>query len=286
MNNIEIKRIINDYNLSPSSLNGQNFLVDEMVLQTIIEAAEIKAGENILEIGPGLGVLTAELLRAGAKVLAVEKDRQIFSYLKKRFKGEVNLTLINDDILRLDKYPSPYRIVANIPYSITAKIIRKFTADETNKPKSLLIMVQKEVGERVCAQPRKLNLLAICAQLYGQPSIVAIVPAKAFYPAPKVDSCLLLIACPPPARRSGGVWRDNIKAKTPHRISDLSKFWRVLHIGFSSPRKQLHNNLSAGLMVENSAIKAAFAELGISEKARAQELTIEQWVELTAALPK
>lgn len=265
-----IKAIINDYNIQPSVFNGQNFLVDAMVLQTLIEAADIKNGENILEIGPGLGVLTAELLRAGAKVLAVEKDRQIFFYLKKRFKGEANLTLVNENILEFKNYPQPYRIVANIPYSITAKIIRKFTADEVNKPKSLLIMVQKEVGERVCAQPGKLNLLAICAQLYGQPSIVATVPARAFYPVPKVDSCLLLIS--------------NIKAKTPHRIRDLTKFWRVLHIGFSSPRKQLHNNLASGLMIENSVIKAAFRELGISEKARPQELSIAEWIKLTDKL--
>lgn len=271
-NNKNIKSIIADYNIQPSVLNGQNFLVDAMVLQTIMEAADIKAGENILEIGPGLGVLTSKLLDAGANVLAVEKDRQIFFYLKKRFNGKTNLTLVNDDILKFNNYSVPYRIVANIPYSITAKIIKKFTADEVKKPKSLLIMVQKEVGERVCAQPGKLNLLAICAQLYGEPSIIALVPAKAFYPAPKVDSCLLLI--------------DDIKAETPHRIHDLAQFWRVLRIGFSSPRKQLHNNLASGLKADSATIKQVFQDLKISEKARAQELSIAQWAELAAAVDK
>ncbi|MEK7164552.1 MAG: 16S rRNA (adenine(1518)-N(6)/adenine(1519)-N(6))-dimethyltransferase RsmA [Patescibacteria group bacterium] len=267
-----IKEIINDYGLSPSSLNGQNFLVDAMVLQTIIEAAAIKPGENILEIGPGLGVLTAELLMAGAKVMAVEKDRRIFFYLKKRFKGEDALVLVNDDIIKFEDYPQPYRIVANIPYSLTAKIIKKFTSDAVAKPGSMLVMVQKEVGERVCAQPGRLNLLAICAQLYGEPSIVATVPAKAFYPAPKVDSCLLLI--------------DNIQAKTPHRIPDLPKFWRVLHIGFSSPRKQLHNNLMAGLKLSTVEVKELLSSLKINIQARAQELSIGQWVKLSEILSK
>lgn len=272
MNIAEIKKIINDYGLSPSSLNGQNFLIDELVLQTIVETAAIKPGDNILEIGPGLGGLTAALLAAGAKVTAVEKDRQLFAYLKKYFKGEDNLILANEDILKFKVPSEPYRIVANIPYSITAKIIKKFTADATNKPGSMLIMVQKEVGERVAAQPGKLNLLAICAQLYGQVSIIATVPARSFYPAPKVDSCLLLI--------------DKIKAKTPYPIRDLAQFWWVLRVGFAAPRKQLHNNLAAGLKLKTGIIKQALVRLKINEKARAQELSIQQWVELTAAVDK
>ncbi len=261
--------------MTPSTQNGQNFLVDEMVLQTIITAAAIKPGENILEIGPGLGVLTAKLLLSGARVMAVEKDRQIFSYLKKRFKGKTNLTLVNDDILKFEtslgfKPQAGYRIVANIPYSITAKIIKKFTSDEANKPKSLLIMVQKEVAQRVCARPGKLNLLAICAQLYGQVSIITVVPARSFYPAPKVDSCLLLI--------------DKIKANPLYPIHDLAQFWRVLRVGFSSPRKQLHNNIASGLKIGSSAIKDLFKRAGIREKARAQELSIEQWIKLTEQL--
>lgn len=261
---------IKRYNIRPLALEGQNFLVDDMVLRTIIETGHIKPGENILEIGPGLGILTAELLAARAKVTAVEKDRQLFAYLKKHFKSETNLTLVNNDILKYKITPEPYRIVANIPYSITAKIIKKFTADATNKPNSMLILAQKEVAERVCARPGKLNLLAICAQLYGEPSIMATVPARAFYPMPKVDSCLLLI--------------DKIKAKTPYPIRDLAQFWRVLRLGFSSPRKQLHNNLATGLKVANSVVKGAFKTVGINDKARAQELAIEQWIKLTEKL--
>ena len=267
-----IKEIINNYGLAPSALNGQNFLVDEMVLQTIMETAAIKPDENILEIGPGLGVLTAELLAAGAKVTAVEKDRQIFSYLKKRFKGEANLILANEDILQFKIPPAPYRIVANIPYSITAKIIRKFTADEVNKPSSLLIMVQKEVAERVCARPGKLNLLAICAQLYGQPSIIATVPARAFYPVPKVDSALLLI--------------DNIQEQPRFPLDNLGNFWRLARLGFSSPRKQLHNNLAAGLKIDSQKIKDALVALKMKDKARAQELAIGQWISLLKAIDK
>lgn len=265
-----IKKIIKDNSIYPDSHSGQNFLVDAMVLQTIIETAHIKPGENILEIGPGLGVLTAELLAAGAQVTAVEKDKQLFAYLKKRFQSAGNLTLVNDNILKYKITAEPYRIVANIPYSITAKIIKKFTTDETNKPASLLILVQKEVGKRVCAKPGKLNLLAICVQLYGQPSIIANIPAKAFYPAPKVDSCLLLI--------------DKIKAKTPYPIPDLAQFWRVLRLGFSSPRKQLHNNIASGLKISNSAIKDSFKRVGLGDKARAQELAIEQWIKLIEKL--
>lgn len=266
------QELIHKFGIHPSSLNGQNFLIDEDALETIINTAAIIPGEKVLEIGPGLGVLTQELLAAGAQVTAVEKDADLVKYLEKRFKENSNLKLINQDILKWSGIGSPYRLIANIPYSITAKIIRRFVAEDTNKPASILILVQKEVGERVCAIPGKLNLLAIGVQLYAKPSIVALVDKTCFYPQPKVDSCLLLI--------------DKIGKQPVYPINDLSYFWRILHFGFSSPRKQLHNNLAVGLEIDNKKIKNVFESLKIKEKVRAQELSIEQWIKLVEKLQK
>lgn len=270
-----IKKLARDNNIHPSALAGQNFLVDDKILRAIIKQANIKPGETILEIGPGFGVLTAALLATGAKVVAVERDRALIGYLRRRFKGSADFNLINQDILRLDvaaRLATPYRIVANIPYSITGKIINMFISGPGPKPMDMLILVQKEVGERICAQPGKMSLLAIAVQLYAEPSLELSVPSVSFWPVPKVDSVLLKIS--------------NIKGKTLYPIPDERSFWRLLHIGFSSPRKQLHNNLAVGLYCSSDEVKKALPKAGISVKARAQELSIEQWVKLSEQLVK
>lgn len=270
-----IKKLIRDNHIHPDNKSGQNFLVDDKVLKAIIEKANIKPGETILEIGPGFGVLTEALLSSGAKVVAVERDRALAGYLRRRFRATANFNLINADILRLDladHIAPPYRIISNIPYSITGKIINKFVAGHGPKPTDMLILVQKEVGERICAQPGKMSLLAIAVKLYGEPSLELSVPRACFWPVPRVDSVLLKIV--------------NIKAQTSYPIQDFKAFWRLAHFGFSSPRKQLHNNLAAGLGIRSEAVKTTLHKLKIGEPARAQELSIDEWVKLSEQLVK
>src|SRR3989338_375733 len=252
-----IKRIIKDNSIRLDNHAGQNFLIDEAVLRSMVELARIQPNDTVVEIGAGFGTLTAELIKRAREVIAVEKDKTLARCLKERFGGQSNFRLVNDDILKFKPDVRPYRIIANIPYQITGKIIRKFVSEEERKPADMLIMVQKEVGERVCARPGQMSLLAIWVQLYSQPAIVMPVSRQSFWPVPKVDSVLLSIA--------------GIKPDPLYPLKDFTAFWRVLRVGFSSPRKQLRNNLEAGLRIPSKEVARALAQAGIAEKARAQE---------------
>jgi 16S rRNA (adenine1518-N6/adenine1519-N6)-dimethyltransferase len=283
-----IKRLCRQYGLKPSALVGQNFLVDETVLSRIVAAASPRAGENVLEIGPGFGVLTERLLAAGSRVLAVEKDRRLASCLQKRFAGQPNLKLMAGDILRISNedltrafltWPEPgkagqssptYRLIANLPYQITGKVIRKFISDNEFKPTGLAVLLQKEVAERICAKVGHLNLLAIAVQLYGKPKIEFCIPRKAFFPIPKVDSALVQIR--------------QISGKPAYPIRDIKKFWRVLKASFSAPRKQIHNNLSAGLAIDAKLVRKILDKAKIVPQVRPQVVSIEQWAGLVAAI--
>ncbi|OGY93201.1 MAG: ribosomal RNA small subunit methyltransferase A [Candidatus Komeilibacteria bacterium RIFCSPLOWO2_02_FULL_48_11] len=261
-----IKRIIKDNSIRLDNHAGQNFLIDEAVLRSMVELARIQPNDTVVEIGAGFGTLTAELIKRAREVIAVEKDKTLARCLKERFGGQSNFRLVNDDILKFKPDVRPYRIIANIPYQITGKIIRKFVSEEERKPADMLIMVQKEVGERVCARPGQMSLLAIWVQLYSQPAIVMPVSRQSFWPVPKVDSVLLSIA--------------GIKPDPLYPLKDFTAFWRVLRVGFSSPRKQLRNNLVAGLRIPSKEVARALAQAGIAEKARAQELSISDWIAL------
>lgn len=281
------QRLCRQYRIKPSALSGQNFLVDEAVLARIIAAASPRAGENVLEIGPGFGVLTERLLNAGSRVLAVEKDRRLVEYLQKRFGGQTNLKLRRGDVLTIDnkdiaaeflltfaqkdstRYPF-YRIISNIPYQITGKILKKFVSDTIPKPSSMMVLLQKEVAERLCAGPGRLSLAAIAVQLYSKTRIEFFIEKTAFWPIPKVDSALVRL--------------DKITEKPAYPIRDIKKFWRIVRIGFSSPRKQLHNNLAAGLKLSSAQVTAALSAVGLGAKVRAQEVELEQWIKLVVTL--
>lgn len=257
-----IRNLAKKFHLRPSALAGQNFLIDQAVLETIIKTADIKAADRILEIGPGFGALTAELLARAALVVAVERDNSLVKYLQEHYAAQVNLKLIAGDALKINPAVlfagESYRLIANIPYSITGQIVSLFLSGVIQKPADAVLLIQKEVGERICAGPGNLSLPAIAVQLYGRPKIASLVSRASFWPEPKVDSAILQIS--------------DISQKPRYRIRDLASFWRTARKGFSSPRKQLHNNLGID--------KSILAKLGINEKARAQELTIEQWIQL------
>jgi len=260
----------------PSTDSGQHFLVDEKVLERIIATATVKKKENILEIGPGFGVLTRALIKKGATVCAVEFDRKLASHLASEFGESALLRVIQGDILSFSNREiaewfkgEPYRVVSNIPYHITGKIIKKFVSSELPKPTGLVLLVQKEVAERVCALPGDLSLLGLSVQLYADPSIAFGVPREAFWPEPRVESAVLAI---------------RTVSELPHGGVDEKRFWQLSRIGFSNPRKQLRNNLASGFNISAEAARAALKRSKLSETARAQELSIPDWIRLINAL--
>ena len=250
---------------------GQHFLFDQGILTEIVNFAEVSSDDVILEIGPGLGSLTAEILHAGSKILAVEYDKNLARNLPlsiQKFIGGSddllqNLEIINADFLQFDlnQVPQNYKVVANIPYYITAKIVKKLLTTD-NKPRTITLLVQKEVAERLAAGDGNLSILAISAQVYSRVTLGPIVRREFFDPAPKVHSQVVKME----------LYDKNL-------ISDINEkeFFRLVKIGFSSPRKKVLRNLSGGLQESPDKIREIFAKLDISEDARAQNLTIDDW---------
>jgi len=282
---------------------SQNFLVDRGSLDKIVEAAEIKPDDLIVEIGPGVGTLTQELINKPNHVVSIELDPKLAALLQENYSSFKNFELICADVLRTNigeiVGSKKYKVVANIPYAITSKIIKLFLT-EKNKPESLVMLVQKEVAERICAKPGDMSILAISVQLYGQPEIVDIVPKESFFPSPKVDSAILRIviarsgsnepACrpfdseakAPPLRleeQAGqSIDRHAALAMTDH---EEKTFFRCVNVGFSSRRKKLLNNLSSGYHLDRKKVSDIMKKVRINEGARAQELTVLQWLELS-----
>jgi len=270
----QLKNILHKYRLQPNKTFGQNFLMDDFVLQDMVDAAGIQTGEAVLEVGPGIATLTERLLQKAEVVLAVEKDKKFIPLLRNLQRHHNNFQFEIADILAFDfqkalaEY-SRYRVVANIPYYITGKIVQLFVRAR-HKPQSITLLVQKEVAQNITAQPGQLNLLAISVQLYGEPHLVQTVPAKSFFPAPKVDSAIVHI---------------DLSKGPRYTISDEKKLFRVLRACFSGKRKQIHNTLVNNLRLEKSTVTALLQKVNIDPQARPQQLAIEQWLELTRVIP-
>lgn len=261
-------------NLGPKKSLGQHWLKSPAVRRRIIEAAELKPGEAVVEVGPGRGFLTSGLLAAGAKVVAVEKDRRLVAYLQEKFSQEIrsgNLELICDDILNFEPgriKAGSYKLVANIPYYLTSRLLRRFlTADR--QPERAVLMMQKEVARRIVGSPRragaspKESILSLSVKAYGRPRCLFTVPAGQFSPRPRVDSAVLVIA-------------EISKA----RLSDIDEkiFFSLLKRGFGGKRKMLKNSLAGSASV--------LQRCKIKESARAEELTLDDWLCLTTAITK
>ena len=259
-----LKNLLKSLHLKPKEILGQNFLVSEEVLEEILGVAEIQEGETVVEIGPGLGVLTGELVAAASKVIAIEKDERFAGLLKKVYSENKNLEIIESDVLKynLEKISGPYKIVANIPYYLTSHLIQNLLALE-NKPKKIVLMVQKEVGDRLTAQAGELSLLGISVQIFADVSIAAMVPKENFYPKPKVDSCIVVI-----------------DPREKFKINDQKLFFRILKAAFAGKRKQLHNSLMNGFKLSKPQIEKILDEAEIKLSARPQELRIEEWIGL------
>ncbi|MBO0780065.1 MAG: 16S rRNA (adenine(1518)-N(6)/adenine(1519)-N(6))-dimethyltransferase RsmA [Ktedonobacteraceae bacterium] len=264
----ELRELLLTHNMRPNKGFGQNFLIDRNVLQKIIETARIESSDEVLEVGSGTGVLTRELAQRARRVVAVELERDMLTLLAKTTHAFSNVELIARDLLFLN--PSEvfdqrsYKLVANLPYYITAPTFRHFL-ESTNPPTSMVVMVQWEVAQRIVATPGDLSVLGVSVQFYGQPRIVTRVPASAFYPAPKVDSAILHV---------------DVQSQAPLSAGERDSFFRVVQAGFVARRKQLHNSLTHGLHHKNEVVRDWLAEAGIESSRRAETLSIDEWLRL------
>jgi 16S rRNA (adenine1518-N6/adenine1519-N6)-dimethyltransferase len=270
----ELRNLLYTHHMQPNKSFGQNFLIDRATLQRIIEAAEINAGEQVLELGAGTGVLTRELARHARRVVAVELERDMLSLLAETTRNFANVELIERNLLYVDPAAifgaEAYKLVANLPYYITAPTFRHFL-ESANPPRLLVVMVQYEVAQRIVAAPGDLSLLGVSIQFYGKPDIVAHVPARAFYPAPKVDSAIL---------------RVDLKDEVPLAHKQRDSFFRLVQAGFSERRKQIHNSLARGLHRKDAEVQAWLKAASIDPGRRAETLSIEEWLQLWHQMEK
>lgn len=269
---------------------GQNFIKDSQIVKKIVEAADLKLSDMVLEVGPGKGILTEELAKKAGKVVAVEIDKNLANILKNKFKNCKNIEIVNEDVLNLQiqisnfKFPiksktqnpnnihntlyvipnTGYKVVANLPYYITSPIIRMFLESE-NPPSEMILMVQKEVAERIVAEKGKMSILAVSVQYYAKPELLFTVNKKSFYPVPEVDSAVIRIV----TSNMGYVASDERK-----------QFFRVVRAGFCAKRKTLANNLSNSFHLDKKEVEKKMEELGFASNVRAQELSVEDWKKL------
>jgi 16S rRNA (adenine1518-N6/adenine1519-N6)-dimethyltransferase len=255
----------------PKKSLGQHFLRDRTVPPRIAEAAGLQPDSTVVEVGPGLGVLTEELAARldpqRGKLVAVELDQNLIPGLEVRFSGMPHVSFMHADVLEVQPEElvgdTPYKVVANLPYYITSAIMRHFL-DAAHRPESLTVMVQREVADRMTARPPEMSLLAVAVQFYGRPRTLFRVPPGAFNPPPKVDSAVVHIEIYKPEER-------------PARPRSVEAFFRVAQAGFGQRRKQLANTLSVGLRVPKDVALAKLREAGVDPTRRAETLTLPEW---------
>lgn len=262
--------------VKPRKRWGQHFLVDRAALAPILSAAELDRKDIVVEVGPGLGILTVELAKRVSRVIAVEIDSRLIEVLRERLGGFSNLKLVHCDILQVSpeelvksnlegsQLRRRYKVVANLPYYITSPILRHFLETEL-RPARMVIMVQKEVGELIAASPGDMGFLSVMVQFYSKPTIVAYVPATSFYPPPRVDSVIL---------------RLDVYSQPPIAVSDVAGFFDFVKHGFSNPRKQLRNSLAHSLQMVHSDVVLLLEKAGIDPRRRAETLSLEEWGKL------
>ena len=296
----KVKQILESHGVKPNKVLGQNFLIDKNILNKIVATANLKSSDIVLEVGPGVGTLTQELAKTAKKVIAVEKDKKMCEILKETLADFNNVEIIQADALsvipgltrNLEHVGKPldsrfrgndkkkggndkrgYKLVANIPYYLTSPLIRKFL-EEKNQPQEIVLLVQKEVAQRICAKPlrrrqgyggqARMSLLAVSVQFYAEPKIISYVSKNCFLPAPKVDSAIIKL--------------------TPHskgRPTSHQLFFKIVKAGFSHPRKQLLGNLTKGLKLNKKTAQEWLTSCGIKPTQRAETLNVEDWKNLT-----
>ena len=282
-------RVLREAGLRPRKGLGQHFLIDPGVPERIADAAALAPADVVVEVGPGLGVLTAALAArldapAGGRLIAVELDRHLIPLLRERMATYPTFRLVEGDILdlapadllrdalpeRANPDPPPYKVVANLPYYITSAVLRHFLEAEA-PPRALVVMVQREVAERIVARPPAMSLLAVSVQFYAVPRLLFRVPPGAFRPPPKVESAVVRVDLYPPAARP---------------VPDITPagFFAVARAGFGQRRKQLGNSLAAGLALDKAAVAGALLAAGVAPSRRPETLTLPEWGAVAAAL--
>ncbi|MDO8470980.1 MAG: 16S rRNA (adenine(1518)-N(6)/adenine(1519)-N(6))-dimethyltransferase RsmA [bacterium] len=257
-----IKETLKNKGLTPQKRLSQNFLVSQGPIVQLIKAADLQKEDTVIEIGPGLGVLTKELAEKAKKVLAIEKDRGLARSLKEELADLRNVEILEGDILKTPIPFKDYKVVSNLPFSITGPVLRKFLG-ESPRPRILALLIQKEVAQRICAKPPHMSILALSVQFYADSTIHSYVKSGAFWPRPKVDSAIIRIIP---------------KSLSPEEESLASAFFVVMKAGFSQPRKQLQNNLSKKLAMPKGVISTSLKSLDINPARRAETLSLSDWM--------
>lgn len=264
-----IKNLLKRYGLKPKKHLGQNFLIDRAAIRQIIAAADLKPRDVVLEVGPGLGVLTRELAKRAKRVIAVEKDPNLANFLDKELRtaklkiirGDI-LKILNSDLLTLDSYN---KVVGNLPFYLTASLVREFLEGAEKRPLKMILVVQKEVAQRICSKPPHMGLLAVSVQLYSGPKIISYISKKAFWPQPEVDAAIVSVPI------------------TKYKLQKINKdlFFEIVRAGFSRPRKQLANNLSKCWGIRKPEIRSWLQKNNIQPDQRAEALSLADWKKLT-----
>ena len=262
------KGLIDDIGVRPSKGKGQNFLFERGVVQRIVRSAKIAPGDHVVEIGPGLGILTWELLYAGGSVTAIELDWRLAKHLESLFASVPSFRLVEGDALSVDLADAlpkaPYKVVANLPYSVAAAVIQRFLEAE-HPPGTMTVMVQKEVALRLMAPPPDMSILSVATQFFSKPTMAFTVPPGVFIPPPRVESAVI-----------------SLKSVPPELARELwPRFFRIVHAGFGQKRKNLANSLSHGLSIEKPETESWLRENHVDPMRRAETLAVAEWIALT-----
>ncbi len=258
-----LKELCQKYHLRPSKSYGQNYLISSSPILKMIEAGSLTKKDTIIEIGPGFGVLTLAIAPKVKKVIAFEIEQKLREYWQQKQGEFQNIEIVWGDVLKQiekTKLPAKYKVLANLPYQITSYILRKIF-ELKNPPEQIIVMVQKEVADRICAKPGEMSILAVSVQYFGNPKIITKVPRGSFWPSPKVTSAVVSIS--------------NIQNRSQAEV-----FFRFVRAGFSHKRKQLWKNLSSALSIEPTLVKKSLERLFANHKIRAEELGVGDWEKL------
>ncbi len=270
---IKTKKLCQAYNIKPVRSRGQNFLINDDVYKKIIKAADLNKDDVVLEVGPGLGFLTEKLAGKVSKIVAVEVDRKLADVLRARLDSLriKNVEIINSNILKISniQYPifnkitnNKFKVVANLPYNITSIFLRKFLSDEI-KPELMVLMLQKEVADRIVACPPKMSLLAVSVQFYSSPEIIEYIDKENFWPMPAVNSAIV-----------------KIRGAGQGSVQNEKEIFQLVKFGFSAKRKMLKNNLAAGFRITQKEAEEKIKKAGFNSKIRAQELFLKDWIKI------
>lgn len=267
------KRILKQNNIRPARSMGQNFLVDPDIVRAIADAAEVGTGDRVVEIGPGMGILTREVLFRGASVTGVELDRELAMFLRQDLAGIDAFSLVERDAryVEIEELTGgqPYQVVANLPYSVATVIIRHFMESVT-PPDRMTVMVQKEVAERMTASPGDMSLLGLATDLYADASIALIVPPDVFLPPPKVESAVVVL---------------DVRKQLRGTEASRDRMFELATMAFQRKRKTISNGLSMGLDRPKSDLDEMLGALGIDAKRRPQTLSVDEWLTIAGAIP-